>query len=201
MSQKTNIIVLIAIIIALIAILPLSSHANWLEDSVDIALAYGTHIAVHESGHYVYARYHNMNPHIKFFKDGYTGQVVCDNVSENRQFGLGISGELASSALFEIALNSYKNNKTIYNKSLIYITNYYFLLYTSYSFLFDDKNKANDPVRVRKALNISEIELFSIVLFDTWFNHKRIHGDSNVEYSLYFNKYNDGVFYGLKYIF
>jgi len=191
------------LIILLFLLFSTTSNAALLEDLGSIGLAYGTHILTHELGHYAYAEYYDMNPDIKFFhkenNNLHVGYVSVDNIPKERQFGFGASGDMASSVLFEIALDSYHIKPTTYNKSLIYITNYYFLLYTIYSFSFDDNNLSHDPVRMEKYSDISKLELLSLVLLKTWINQNRISVKSNLSsyVSTGFNR--DGLMWGVRY--
>ena len=197
--------ILLKVLIILVFLLttPIISHAGWINKTAQITLAYGTNLLVHESGHYLYAKYYDMDPSWQFISkhDGeiFIGYTTVNDIPDARQLGFGAAGEIASSTLFELALNSYRKEPTTYNKSLIYITNYYFLIYTIYAFSFHDDNIGNDPVRIRKALNINELEFLSLIVLKVLFNQKRISSKSNWNLYISNSHDNEGLIYGFRY--
>ena len=157
-------------------------------DITDFGLACGTVMAVHETGHAIYCEHKGYNSEPKVM---YKGHVMYIKINEPlpketwKEFSL--SGEAGSFILFETMFPFYRKNPTFYKKSILYVANYHFLVYSIYSLNFDSEDVGNDPVRLEKSCGLNKYEIMLLFSLKCGINQWRMNSATNMSIFLWPN--------------
>ncbi len=93
---------------------------------VDVGAALTTHVLLHEFGHHVVADHVEATGAKLNFLTSKNGQFflassTVDSIDERSRLPYNMGGEWAADLTFEFALNSYRRNPDLYNKSLLFL--------------------------------------------------------------------------------
>jgi len=182
MPYSSKILVFISIVM-----FPISTSAFECDvEEYGVFLAsYGALVAFHELGHYVWCEFEGLNPKTGFFttKEGkfYSGYTDTDTMTKQQDFIFGFTGEIGNMVSFELALASYRKKPTSFNKTLMYMSNYYFLAYIIQAFYLEDNNNTSDPNKIVNNSNISKTELLTIFILKCILNEYRIRSESKIQ--------------------
>lgn len=158
-------------------------------DITDLGLACGTVMVAHETGHYIYCEYKDYESEPKLFHKGHIGYTATEKpVPKHSWKEFALSGEAGSFALFEIMLPLYKENPTFYKKSVLYVANYHYLLYSIYSLNFSPENINHDPVKLEKGSGLNKYEIMLLFSAKCAINQWRINSATNIDIFLWPNE-------------
>ncbi|HDH11092.1 MAG TPA: hypothetical protein ENG83_02615 [Nitrospirae bacterium] len=149
-------------------------------DAVRMGAAFLTNLAVHEFGHEVVANYAGAEESsLSFFKqeDGqfFLGMSTAKNMDSKSILPYTMGGEFFADLTFEHALQDYRKNPGVYNKSLLLYSGTDFLWYCFYAFYVSQDNSAYDPLTISKQTGLSKDMLFSVALAKTLLNAYRVY--------------------------
>ncbi len=149
-------------------------------ETVRIGQAFITNFIVHELGHKVMADYANATGtkfNVLTSQDGkfFLGQSTFEEIDEESKLSFSMAGEAAADLTFEHALQDYRKNPTLYNKSLLFFSGTDFLLYCLYAYYLSDGHPHYDPVAISDETGISRDTIFSIAAAKTILNAYRIY--------------------------
>jgi len=171
----------------LVAVLstPTVVHALDLRDIFQVGAAFVSHVAIHESGHYILAHMGGAKDvQLNFFtlKGGnlYLGLSMARGLDPASSLSYKAAGEAAASYLFDAALESYRTRPTTYNRSLLFFSGTDFLWYTLYAFyLTGDRNPSYDPVGISQETGLSAEAILGIAAIQTTLNSYRIYSGND----------------------
>jgi hypothetical protein len=123
-----------------------------LNEVISVGAAYTTQLVLHEMGHQVVAQ-----------DTGAVGSRMHFLSNKGGQF-----------YLFDIALKSYRENPTTYNKALLFFSGADFLAYTLLANYLHPNASMHDPNVVREETGCSKEVLLSLVLSKTLLNAYRV---------------------------
>lgn len=147
---------------------------------IQVGAAFLTTLAVHEFGHVVVADYVGASGiRLNFFKkhggNFFLGSTIVEQIDNKSRLPLSMGGAMASDLTFEHALQSYRKNPNLYNKSLLFFSAVDFLWYSAYTFYLSNTHPYFDPVAISKESRISKDIIFSIALAKTMMNAYRVY--------------------------
>jgi hypothetical protein len=147
---------------------------------IQVGAAFFTNLALHELGHKVVGDYVGATgTSLNFFekRDGkfFLGHSSYKQIDEKSRLPFSMGGEVATDLTFEHALQSYRENPTIYNKSLLFFSGMDFLWYSLYAFYISDGHSHFDPIAISEQTGISRDMIFSIALAKTIVNAYRVY--------------------------
>lgn len=154
-------------------------------DLVHVGAAFLTHLAVHESGHYVVAHMGGADSvDLSFFtqRNGnfFLGLSSAKGVQRESLLSYKMGGEAAASYLFEVALRQYRRQPTVYNTSLLLFSGTDFLWYSFWSFYIEDSNNpSHDPVGIAQETGLSKETIFGMAALQTALNAYRIYSGND----------------------
>jgi hypothetical protein len=176
--------ILIAIFILSLVVAPFTptvAYALNLGDIVQVAAAFASHVAVHESGHYIMAHMAGAEDvQLNFFTvqggNIYLGLSTAKGIDPDSSLSYKAAGEAAASYLFDTALESYRAWPTTYNRSLLFFSGTDFFWYTLYAFyLSGNQNPSYDPVGISHETGLSGEAILGIATLQTTLNAYRIY--------------------------
>ena len=168
------------VFLGLFLIQPGITKAAGLSDLGQIGLAFVTSIVVHESGHafIAYQVGDAKDINMQFFtKRGNSfvfGVTEVKNLNQKSKIPFIMGGEIASSYNFEYALLSYRQQPTIFNRSLMFFSGTDFLWYTVYSLYLSKGASYQDPVALKRETGVRKEAIFGIALTQTLLNYYRV---------------------------
>jgi hypothetical protein len=147
---------------------------------VQIVMAFMTTFALHELGHVVVADYVGATgTRLNFLKkqngNFFLGSTTVEQIDNKSLLPLSMGGAVASDLTFEHALQNYRKQPTLYNKSLLFFSAADFLWYSAYAFYLSDGHPHFDPISISNRAGISKDLIFSIVLAKTIVNTYRVY--------------------------
>lgn len=160
-----------------------------------IGMAFMTNLAVHESGHAAAASYVGADGiSLNFFtkKGGkfFLGLSNVENIDKKSRLPYSLGGEVGANLTFEYALQRYRGEPTLYNKSLIFFSGTDFLWYSIYAFYLTDGDPSYDPIIISEETGLSKNIIFSVALAQTMINAYRVYsGQDRVVPYLSLDKY------------
>lgn len=149
-------------------------------DLLQIAMAFLTNLAVHESGHFIIGESVDAEENrLDFFsrKQGsfFLGLSTVKTIDERSKLPYVLGGEIATGVSFEVALNRYRSVPTIYSRSLLLFSGTEFLWYTVYSFyLAPSRDERYDPVAISRETGLSPEAILVIATTQTMLNAYRV---------------------------
>lgn len=182
-----QVILTAAFFVWLVAVLstPPAIYALDLGDIFLVGTAFVSHVAVHESGHYIMAHMAGAEDvQLNFFtvKGGnlYLGLSTARGLDPASSLSYKAAGEAAGSYLFDAALESYRTYPTTYNRSLLFFSGTDFFWYTLYAFyLTGNQNPSYDPVGISRETGLSAEAILSIATIQTTLNAYRIYSGND----------------------
>lgn len=156
-----------------------------LGDLVQVGAAFITHMAVHESGHYILAHMggaEDVDLNFLTQKGGnlYLGLSTAKGLDKESSLPYKMAGEAAASYLFEVALGSYRTRPSTFNRSLLFFSASDFLWYSIYAFYIDRSRNPNyDPVGISQETGLSHEAVLGIAVFQTALNTYRIYSSND----------------------
>ena len=149
-------------------------------EAVQITAAFLTTFAAHELGHAVVADYvgaggARMNFLTTQNGNFFLGSTTYNRLNDEEKLPLSMGGAVASDITFEHALQSYRKNPNLYNKSLLFFSGMDFLWYSAYAFYLSDGHSYYDPVAVSEQSGLSKNAIFSIALAKAVTNAYRVY--------------------------
>lgn len=161
--------------------MPISANAwdLYFKDAVEIGAAYMTHLGLHELGHQlvadeVGADSHRMNLFTRKNGRFYPGLSLYKSIPEKSRLPYAMGGERMAGHTFEYALQSFRLQPTMFNKSLLFFSCVDFLGYTLLAnYVYPDNNML-DPNLIRAQSGLSKGMLLSLVTAKTLLNAYRI---------------------------
>jgi hypothetical protein len=150
-----------------------------LNEVISVGAAYTTQLVLHEMGHQVVAQDTGAvgsRMHFLSNKGGqfYLGVSTYDNIPSKSRLPYALGGERMSGFTFDIALKSYRENPTTYNKALLFFSGADFLAYTLLANYLHPNASMHDPNLVREETGCSKEVLLSLVLSKTLLNAYRV---------------------------
>lgn len=149
-------------------------------EAVQITAAFLTTFAAHELGHAVVADYvgaggARMNFLTTQNGNFFLGSTTYNRLNDDEKLPLSMGGAVASDITFEHALQSYRKNPNMYNKSLLFFSGVDFLWYSAYAFYLSDGNSYYDPVAVSEHSGLSKNTIFTVALAKVVMNAYRVY--------------------------
>lgn len=150
----------------------------------DVGAALATQVVLHELGHDIVAdRVGATGSRLNFLtsKNGqfFMASSTVQSIEDRSRLPYNMGGEWAADLTFEYALESYRSNPSIYNKSLMFFSGTDMLWYSLYAFYLSDKHEELDPIAVTKYNNISQEAVLSVALAKTVINAYRIYSGND----------------------
>jgi hypothetical protein len=177
------------IIILALFLVPVKVFAFDVEHNIkgvaSIGAAYMAHLFMHEMGHQLLADEVGADSHrIKFFTNQngkfYPGLSTYKSIPKDSILPYAVAGERMAGITFEYALQSYREEPTIFNKSLMFFSCFDFLFYTALANYGDPDNDMYDPNLIRNEIGCSKEALLAVVATKTILNVYRIyHPEAN----------------------
>ncbi len=151
---------------------------------IDVGAALTTHVLLHELGHHIVADYVGAEGAELNFLTTKGGQLffassTVDSIEDRSRLPYNMGGEWAADITFEYALNSYRQNPNLYNKSLMFFSGTDLLWYSLYAFYLSDGHEELDPIGITKHNNISRESLLSVALSKSLINAYRIYSGND----------------------
>ena len=155
------------------------AFAFQLNDVISAGAAYTTHLVLHEMGHQVVAQdagATGSRMHFLSNKGGqfYLGVSTYESIPSKSRLPYALGGERMSGYTFDIALKSYREQPTTYNKALLFFSGADFLAYTLLANYLHSNANMHDPNIVREETGCSKGVLLSLVLGKTLLNAYRV---------------------------
>jgi hypothetical protein len=179
--NKTPNIIIAASFLACLILMPFRGYARAFDfkDIAEIGIAYLTHLGFHEVGHQLVADEVGADSHkINFFtsKKGkfYPGLSLYKGIPEESRLPYALGGERMAGLTFEYALQSYRRQPTMFNKSLMFFSCVDFLGYTLLANYVYPDNDMLDPNLIRTETGLSKEMLLSMVTARTLLNAYRV---------------------------
>jgi len=204
--MNTKYLLFSAVFLFMVLSIAPKSSAMEVGDLVQTGAAFLTHIAVHESGHHITA---NMvdgeDPKMEFFKNQggnfFLGVSSVKSIQPESILPFRSAGVVASSHLFNAALNDYRRLPSTYNKTLLFFSGTDFLLYSVWSFYIQDsKDPSYDPVGISLETGLSPHAIAGAALLQSAVNFYRAYsGDDSL--IPYFTLGQDRADFGVTYRF
>lgn len=151
-----------------------------LKDIPLIGLAFLTNLGIHETGHYLIANQsgaegNTLNFFIKDNNSFFLGLSTVTEIENKAKPGYHLAGEVATNYTFELALRKYRENKTTYNRALMFFSMTDFLWYSTYAFyVAAEKNPKFDPIGISETTGIDRDNIFLVALAHTSLNALRV---------------------------
>ena len=150
----------------------------------DVGAAFATNVVLHELGHDIVADHVGATGSSLDFLSSKDGQFFMasshvDTIDNDDRLPYHMGGEWAADMTFEYALESYRSNPNLYNKSLMFFSGTDMLWYSIYAFYLSDGNEELDPIAITKTNNISEETLLSVALAKTVINAYRAYSGND----------------------
>lgn len=154
--------------------------ANNTKGVAQIGAAFMTNVVLHEMGHDVIADYVEAEGSgLSFFRvrDGqfFLASSTVQSIDTKSRLPYNMGGEFAADMTFEYALKSYRENPSLYNRSLMFFSGTDFLLYSVYSYYLSEGHNHLDPIAVTEYGGISKDVVLSVALAKTLMNAYRIY--------------------------
>ena len=167
------------IILGLFLLSPARVEALGPGDLAQVAAAYFTTLAVHESGHALIAdQIGGEGISIRFFAEEdhhfALGLTEVKKLNHRSTLPFAMGGEIASSLNFEYALQSYRKQPTTYNRSLLLFSGTDFLWYTVYAFYMNGGSSHSDPLIVQQETGLSREAILGVALTQSLLNFYRV---------------------------
>lgn len=155
-----------------------------INETVQMGKAFLTNFAVHELGHKVMADYAEAKGtkfNMMTEQDGtfFLGQSTFEEIDDESRLSFNIAGEVAADMTFEHALQSYRKNPGLYNKSLLVFSGTDFLMYCAYAFYMTDGHAHYDPTAIAHETGLSKDKIISIALAKTILNAYRVYSGND----------------------
>jgi hypothetical protein len=150
----------------------------------DVGAALATQVVLHELGHDVVADSVGAEGSSLSFLTSKDGQFFMasshvESIEDRSRLPYNMGGEWAADLTFEYALESYRSNPSIYNKSLMFFSGTDMLWYSIYAFYLSDGHEELDPIAITKYNNISEEAVLLVALAKTAINAYRIYSGND----------------------
>jgi hypothetical protein len=147
---------------------------------IDVSAAFVTQVVLHEIGHDIMADHISAEGSSLSFLTSRDGQFflalsTVEAIEDHSRLPYNMGGEFAADLTFEYALNSYRGNPTLYNKSLMFFSGTDLLWYSLYAFYLSDGHEALDPVAITRYNGISKEAVLSVAVAKTIINAYRIY--------------------------
>ncbi len=168
-----------------------------------VGMAFMTNLMIHEVGHAAVADHAGAQENrLDFFsKQGdqfFLGTSTVTNIDDRSRLSYTMGGEFFADLTFEHALKGYRENPTMYNKSLMFFSGTDFLWYCIYAFYIAEEHSSFDPITISKETGLSHDALFSVILAKTAMNAYRIHsGEDRVVPYFTVDKYSASLNVGI----
>lgn len=160
---------------------PTAVYALNFGDIFQIGAAFVSHVAVHESGHYIMAHMAGAKDvQLNFFTvqggNLYLGLSTAKGLDPASSLSYKAAGEAAGSYLFDAALESYRTHPTTYNRSLLFFSGTDFFWYSLYAFyLSGNQNPSYDPVGISRETGLSGETILGVAALQTTLNAYRVY--------------------------
>lgn len=147
---------------------------------VQIGATFMMNLALHELGHKVVGDYVGATgTSLNLFenRDGkfFLGHSSYKKIDDKSRLPFSMGGEMATDLTFEHALQNYRKNPNLYNKSLLFFSGTDFLWYSVYAFYLSNGHPHFDPISISKETGMSKDVIFSIALAKTMINAYRVY--------------------------
>ena len=171
----------------------------------DVGTAFATNVLLHELGHDIVADHVGATGSSLGFLTSKDGQFFMasshvDTIDNDKRLAYNMGGEWAADMTFEYALESYRNDPNLYNKSLMFFSGTDLLWYSIYAFYLSDGHEELDPIAITRNNNISEETVLSVAIAKTVINAYRVYSGSD-KVIPYFSVDNDAVTLNFKVTF
>lgn len=146
--------------------------------------AFLTNFFVHEMGHVVVGDHVGAEGmKLKFLttRNGkfFLGSNTVGEIDPDSMLPYVMGGAWATDYTFEYALQSYRTDPNVYNRSLLLFSGMEFLWYSLYSFYLSEGHGHYDPVSVSRETGISKDIIFLAALVKTAINAYRVHSGND----------------------
>jgi hypothetical protein len=184
LERMTRVAVFILWLVAALST-PTTVYALDFGDILQVGAAFVSHVAVHESGHYIMAHMAGaQDVQLNFFTvqggNVYLGLSTAKGLNPASSLSYKAAGEAAASYLFDAALESYRTRPTTYNRSLLFFSGTDFFWYTLYAFyVSENQNPSYDPVGISHETGLSAEAILGMAALQTTLNAYRIYSGSD----------------------
>jgi hypothetical protein len=188
---KSSIHILLILLLLVLGLpqLSLSASDSWgPPDLFQIAMAFLTNLAIHESGHFIVAESLGAEDNTLCFfcrdKDSlFLGLSMVQSIDEKTRVPYIMGGEIATSLSFEVVLHRYRArlssrqaSPTTYNRALLFFNGTEFLWYSVYAFYFNGtKDSRHDPVAISQETGLSPEIILVIAATQAALNTYRVY--------------------------
>ncbi len=143
-------------------------------------MAYITHIVIHETGHAAIANHVGADGiSMEFLTNSggnfFLGMSNVTSIDEDSILPYSVGGEFAANLTFEYALQDFRREPSLFNKSLLLFSGTDFLMYSLYAFYMTDGNPSYDPIIISETTGLSKDVVFSAALLQTILNAQRLY--------------------------
>ncbi|OGQ07861.1 MAG: hypothetical protein A2W38_01010 [Deltaproteobacteria bacterium RBG_19FT_COMBO_58_16] len=147
---------------------------------IDIGAAFATNIIIHELGHDIVADHVGAKGSSLGFLQSKNGQFffassTVQSIDASSRLSYHMGGEFAADFTFEYALDSYRAEPTLYNRSLMFFSGTEMLWYSLYAFYLSSGNDNLDPIAVTRYGGVSREAFLSVAIAKTVMNAYRIY--------------------------
>jgi len=154
----------ITLIIALLSIpsISLSFDRYFLSE---IGSAYFTHLTLHELGHQALADSADaVNPQMHIGIGITPASVTYDSLPSDSRLSFAAAGYVMEQTTFDYALTAYRNDPTLFNRSLMIFSTLNFAVYSAYSLYIDPDNDMLDANTIRGEIGIDRNLLMGLII-------------------------------------
>jgi hypothetical protein len=167
------------LILGLLLFTPIRAFAVDPGDLVQVTAAFFTSLTVHETGHALIADQMGAEGvSVQFFSqedNKFTlGLTKVRNMNRRSTLPFAMGGEIANSLNFEYALKLYRQQPTVYNRSLLLFSGTDFLWYTVYTFYISGGAVHSDPLIVHQETGLSKEAILGVALTQSLLNLYRV---------------------------
>ncbi len=167
------------LILGFLLLTPIRAFAIGPGDLVQVTAAFFTSLTVHETGHALIADQMGAEGvSIQFFaqedNNFALGLTKVRNLDRRSMLPFAMGGEIANSLDFEYALKLYRQQPTVYNRSLLLFSGTDFLWYTVYAFYISGGTSHSDPLIIQQETGLSKEAILGVALTQSLLNLYRV---------------------------
>lgn len=146
---------------------------------VQFGSAFITNLTAHEYGHAIIGNsVGGEGISVSFFtkekNNLFLGYTSMRKIDDKAYPSFALAGEMGANMSFEYALQSYRYNPTIYNKSLLFFSGTDFLWYTLHAFYVNKDNPDADPNILHRETGVSKDIILSVAVAQSLINGYRV---------------------------
>ncbi len=173
---------------------PVNASDTLSGEMIQIGRAFLTNLSAHEYGHAIVGNSVGAEGiSVSFFSKEknnlFLGYTSTKKIDESAYPSFALGGEIGSGMSFELALQSFREQPTTFNKALMFFSGTDFLWYSLYTFYLNKDNPESDPNILHRETGISNNAILIVAITQTVLNGYRVvSGRDRIIPSFTFNK-------------